>query len=349
MKTVFTTHAARLCFTNVKPEDVYAQATAEGAKPATTEALENIPHREQALSLLAKVGLPEPKKIAEGADDYLLFLKDIGCVVRLSTADTHHGDKIDLSQDFHRRLHPNMAAPIGWIKGADVTLYIYPGFLLEENNPLNKKRKKTGQLHKRTHDKFADQMKGDGFATNDYDDRNVGYYNTDHDQRSVIIDVGESEINSEIISPAECAKIYHTHKANTPHAGRAYERSAMTLCSDSNWSKSLLLHRELRDLFFGAFPGADENSGLPCPEKMKKFWDTAHEWTHNPKRRIVHEFIENPETGINTRITTGAYTAQLYRPWNGEKPPVNQNARLPLSSDPRNKLRHIGHGFKQNL
>ncbi len=350
MKASFTQVSYPACFDETNHENFYVQAVADGAKNVDAKSLEDMPYRAQAMSLLAKLGLPEPTEIAFGADDYLLFMKDIGCVIRISTA--HYKDEnVDLIDAFHNRIHVNNTAPLGWVHDDNVSVYIYPGTLLEENNPLNKKRKKDGkQADKRTKSKFADQMYNDGFDTeDDYEDHNVGYYNTDQDQRSLMIDVGESKVQLETLNIDDVKKVYSNNLSNTKHAGRAYERTAVEMCSDSNWAKSVLLHRELRDLFFDALPDANDGGGLPDPQKMKKFWREAHEWTHNPKRRIVYDMIENQTTGVNIRITTGAYTAKLHRPWIGEKPTINQNSRLPLSSDPRNKLRSIGDGFKQTL
>lgn len=295
-------------------------------------------------ALLSRAGLKEPDLVCRGTQDYLLFMREIGCVIRI-VHETYND--ISMMNDFYRRLHPTMITPLGWIHEQETSLYIYPGFQLEENNPLNminKEFRREFQFSTNKYGMHNVQAKTDGFSTWDGGVRNMGYYRTDHDERAVFIDTDCTRLFKSEAEQVE--KIFISHAKNTKHAGRAYERTAMQLCSDSDWSKSVLLHRELRDLFFDAFPGAHTNEGDVDPVKMANFWHACHEWTHNPKRRIVTDVYKGLETGNDIRVSTGAYLAKLYRPWCGEKPIKMQ---LPLANDPRNKLADISGGFKQNL
>lgn len=330
------------CAPNSKKNSFYVSAIGSGSKKASKDTYKEMKNKKKALNLISKIGLPAPKKVAYGNQDYLLFIKEIGCVIRVRTQRSSYDEQDNMS-DFYRRLHANMVSPLGWVHGDGVSLYIYPGMQLEENNQLNEKFK---PVDIRTEDIFAKELEKDQFKPWDYGERNVGYYQTDNDERTVIIDTDGTRPSKAKIK--EIKRKYIKTLKTTKNPGRAYERVAMNMTSNSDCSKSLLLHRELRDLFFDAFPEAHTNSGSADPEKLKEFWNRAYEWTHAPKRRIVRESILDSKTGIRTQISTDPYLAKLYRPWAGDKP-EEKEVRVPLSCDPKNKLRSLSTGFKQKL
>ena len=93
-------------------------------------------------TLLKKIELKEPDVIYKGTQDYLRFMKELGLVLRITCSN------INILGDFYRRVHPNMIASIGWINTENVSLYIYPGFELEDFNALKEINKAfAGRTH----------------------------------------------------------------------------------------------------------------------------------------------------------------------------------------------------------
>lgn len=260
----------------------------------------------QALGLDINFGTP----CRDGCQDAILFSKEYGFTVRITFSD--------LEEDFYRRMHGIMVAPIGWGNlSDDLSFYIYPGEILLENHPMS-----DGFLDMPDSDPSdGSELSVQGFRTWDAQSRNMGVIVSDNVDTPFFIDTDCLKAEENLM--IDNKQRYELYLKQGLNPGQAYARVTVENSVGTEYEWTALRHQDLRNAFFDAWPKAHKGSMEVNKEKMKTFLEMCKSKVTKPRYVQKHFWTQyRNENGINVwrKHVSPAEKEQLHPSW---KKPTN--------------------------
>ncbi len=225
--------------------------------------------------IMKDIGLPIKHAMClNGFRDTLFFTKDHGFVLRLSIYDEKKWDN-----DFFRRMHGTMIAPIGWGRLLDkVQFYLYPGeHLLCHDFVLSNtwKEQPTISDERFSRVNFAHISWRDSFIMWDAAERNVGVIYEGGEAFPILVDTDDFKVDKGKINAIK--RFFNTYAMTGVSPAHAYDQAVLENTSNRDYARLALRHQELREVFFDAWPGAHDGVLDYDRQKMKGFLDLCYQ------------------------------------------------------------------------
>ncbi len=289
----------------------------------STDYMKDEPYAAQVQDMLEQLGLPQPKKneIFRGTHHDLLFLDSHGVVLRIGPTDVE-----DL-------MNPAVIQPLGWLENKDqrirhganeipFTIAVYPGIELYNDFQADKKQPETAaQLY--------EFMQETGQNTSDLSRENIGIIRVKDDSgKEVAVEMLLDPDNSYNASNADTSQTKTSRFANAQkdarHKGEALEATLNSMFENAKnvdlYRQAFAVHQPLRDMFWQAFDGADQQGGKPDSNRRSGFWNACAKALNNPTTHF-HKTATYRLEGNTVRRSpqTSPVETVLYRPWTGNR------------------------------
>ena len=262
------------------------------------------------LSSALCLGIDSTTPCRKGYQDAILFAKEYGFTIRIT--------RFDLEEDFYRRMHGIMVAPIGWGNlSDDLSFYIYPGEILLENHPMS-----DGFLDMPDSDSSdGSELSVQGFRTWDAKSRNMGVIVSDNVDTPFFIDTDCLKAEENLM--IDNKQRYELYLKQGLNPGQAYARVTVENSVGTEYEWTALRHQDLRNAFFDAWPDAHKKGMAVDKEKMKTFLEMCKSKVTKPRYVQKHFWTQyRNENGINVwrKHVSPAEKEQLHPSW---KKPTN--------------------------